>query len=74
MVADPDKVLDAIRGEGLRLAGILTTHTHWDHSGGNEEIRHRDPSVKVRADRFLHALTWKCWQRDIKFCTPPHAD
>jgi glyoxylase-like metal-dependent hydrolase (beta-lactamase superfamily II) len=44
---DPDRVLEAIRGEGLRLAGILTTHCHWDHAGGNEEIRHRDPSVKV---------------------------
>jgi glyoxylase-like metal-dependent hydrolase (beta-lactamase superfamily II) len=40
-VADPDRVLDAIRGEGLRLAGILTTHSDWDHAGGNEEIRDR---------------------------------
>ncbi len=47
--SDPQRVLQAVEKEGLRLLGILTTHTHWDHAGGNEEIRQRDPTVKVSA-------------------------
>ena len=35
--ADPPKVLAAIP-EGVRLTHILTTHKHWDHSGGNVEL------------------------------------
>ena len=48
VVIDPseaDPVENALAREGLALAGILNTHHHWDHVGGNEKLvaRHRCP-------------------------------
>jgi len=44
LVVDPSEaapVLAAAEREGLEIAGILATHHHWDHVGGNEDlIRH----------------------------------
>ncbi|CAG9773938.1 unnamed protein product [Ceutorhynchus assimilis] len=34
----PDTVLEAVQNEGVNLTKILTTHHHWDHAGGNEEL------------------------------------
>jgi hydroxyacylglutathione hydrolase len=39
-------VRDALRREGVRLAAIWSTHHHWDHVGGNEELA-REFSVDV---------------------------
>lgn len=41
LVVDPseaDPVLAALDSHGLSLVGILNTHHHWDHTGGNEEL------------------------------------
>ena len=50
---DPDLVLRALRDVSdrhydsapLELEAILTTHKHWDHAGGNVELRRKCPSV-----------------------------
>src|SRR5580700_4071448 len=39
-------VREALRREGARLAAIWSTHHHWDHVGGNEELA-REFSVDV---------------------------
>jgi len=31
-------VRDALKREGLRCRAIWSTHHHWDHVGGNEEL------------------------------------
>jgi len=41
VVVDPAEaapVKDALEKKGLTLKAILTTHHHWDHVGGNEEL------------------------------------
>ena len=35
-------VREAVRREGVRLAAIWSTHHHWDHVGGNEELARED--------------------------------
>lgn len=45
--ADPDAVTAAIEGESARLTHILTTHHHWDHAGGNAEMKRRHPGAQV---------------------------
>lgn len=54
LVVDPSEaapVLEALEREGLELVGILSTHHHWDHVGGNEELARRFPALRV----FGHA-------------------
>lgn len=36
---EPEKVLAAAAAEGVQVVMSLTTHSHWDHAGGNEKIR-----------------------------------
>eukprot|EP01113_Clastostelium_recurvatum_P025152 TRINITY_DN3022_c0_g2_i1.p1 TRINITY_DN3022_c0_g2~~TRINITY_DN3022_c0_g2_i1.p1 ORF type:complete len:354 (-),score=79.43 TRINITY_DN3022_c0_g2_i1:58-1119(-) len=46
--AVPDRVLDAAQQEGVeKIDTILTTHHHWDHAGGNEQMLQAIPSVKI---------------------------
>jgi hydroxyacylglutathione hydrolase len=35
---EPKKVLEAAEKEGVSIKAIYTTHHHWDHAGGNEEL------------------------------------
>lgn len=35
---EPDKVLAAIATHGVNLTTVLTTHHHYDHAGGNEQL------------------------------------
>ncbi|KAL9957554.1 hypothetical protein ACROYT_G039196 [Oculina patagonica] len=35
---EPKKVVEAVKNEGVKLTTVLTTHHHWDHAGGNEEL------------------------------------
>eukprot|EP01137_Pigoraptor_chileana_P008943 Opistho-2@56485 len=35
---EPPKVLAATAALGVSVRGILTTHHHWDHAGGNEQL------------------------------------
>ncbi len=52
VVVDPSEeapVLAALEREGLRLVGILDTHHHLDHVGGNEALVARFPGIEVVA-------------------------
>jgi hydroxyacylglutathione hydrolase len=47
-------VLAEVARRKLRLEAILSTHHHWDHVGGNEEVARAVPGLRVlgsRADR-----------------------
>src|SRR5688572_32786018 len=50
LVVDPSEappVLEALEKAGLRLVGILNTHHHFDHVGGNEELLKRFGGIGV---------------------------
>lgn len=52
VVVDPGEeapVTAALAREGLRLVGILDTHHHLDHVGGNEALVARSPGIEVVA-------------------------
>jgi len=54
LVVDPSEsapVLAALERLGLELAGILCTHHHRDHVGGNEELLRAFPSAAVFGSR-----------------------
>lgn len=36
--SEPRPILSALKTHGLSLSGILCTHHHWDHVGGNEAL------------------------------------
>ncbi|KAJ8923150.1 hypothetical protein NQ315_001704 [Exocentrus adspersus] len=48
---EPETVLKAVRDEGVNLTKVLTTHHHWDHAGGNEELV-KKISKRSSSDRF----------------------
>ncbi|XP_067648717.1 hydroxyacylglutathione hydrolase, mitochondrial-like isoform X2 [Haliotis asinina] len=35
---EPEKIISAVKEEGVLLNAVLTTHHHWDHAGGNEKL------------------------------------
>ena len=46
--AEPQKVLDAAQAAGApKLTHVLCTHNHWDHAGGNAQMRELIPSIEV---------------------------
>lgn len=45
--ADPEVVLRYVASVGLKLTHVLTTHWHWDHSGGNRRIQASWPEAVV---------------------------
>jgi hydroxyacylglutathione hydrolase len=50
LVVDPSEaepVLRALEERSLRLAGVLNTHHHWDHVGGNEALVARFAGIRV---------------------------
>jgi hydroxyacylglutathione hydrolase len=50
LVVDPSEsepVLRALESARLRLAGVLNTHHHWDHVGGNEELVRKVSGLRV---------------------------
>ncbi|XP_011553615.3 hydroxyacylglutathione hydrolase, mitochondrial isoform X2 [Plutella xylostella] len=57
---DPKSVLEAVEQHGVNLTTVLTTHHHWDHAGGNEELVKLKPGLKVfGGDQRIPALTEK---------------
>lgn len=58
LVVDPSEaapVEAALAREGLQLAGILATHHHFDHVGGNEALVASRPGLPVLASTFDQA-------------------
>eukprot|EP00127_Corallochytrium_limacisporum_P006205 Clim_evm22s221 gene=Clim_evmTU22s221 len=52
--AEGQRIDQEIRNRGLSLSGIIATHHHWDHAGGNYYFKKNYPDVPIysgRADR-----------------------
>lgn len=49
--AEAGKVLNEVKRLGLKLAAVLTTHWHPDHSGGNEDLVRAVPGLIVYGAR-----------------------
>src|SRR5512139_180168 len=47
-VADADSVLEAAKGAGVSIAAILSTHHHFDHVAGNDELVAKRAPERVR--------------------------
>ncbi|KAL6526897.1 Hydroxyacylglutathione hydrolase cytoplasmic [Orobanche gracilis] len=45
--AEPRKILRVAEENGVELKLVLTTHHHWDHAGGNEEMKQLVPDIKI---------------------------
>uniref|UniRef100_A0A8C3IAJ6 Hydroxyacylglutathione hydrolase like n=1 Tax=Chrysemys picta bellii TaxID=8478 RepID=A0A8C3IAJ6_CHRPI len=67
--AVPKRLLEIVRKEGVTLKAILTTHHHWDHARGNEELAKVYPELQVYgADERIGALTHKVTHNEeLKF-------
>ncbi|XP_028406745.1 hydroxyacylglutathione hydrolase, mitochondrial-like [Dendronephthya gigantea] len=62
---EPKTVLKAVEKEGVSLKSALTTHHHWDHAGGNEELAKLVPGLPVYGgDDRIGALTKKVKHND----------
>ncbi|EOA93174.1 2-oxoglutarate dehydrogenase E1 component, mitochondrial, partial [Anas platyrhynchos] len=56
----PFQLLEIVRREEVVLRAVLTTHHHWDHARGNEELARLCPGLRVYgADERIGALTHK---------------
>ncbi|XP_003383354.2 PREDICTED: hydroxyacylglutathione hydrolase cytoplasmic-like [Amphimedon queenslandica] len=44
-------LLGALEKYGVTLVGVLVTHKHWDHAGGNYELRKTFPHVPIYGGR-----------------------
>ncbi|KDO26387.1 hypothetical protein SPRG_08190 [Saprolegnia parasitica CBS 223.65] len=44
---EPHKVLDAAKALNVHLTHVLTTHSHFDHDGGNEEMLQLLPHLTI---------------------------
>lgn len=45
--AEAGRVLDAARRAGARLTTVLATHHHYDHVGGNDDLRGAIPGLRI---------------------------
>ncbi|XP_078592761.1 putative thioesterase PNKD isoform X1 [Branchiostoma floridae x Branchiostoma japonicum] len=45
--SDPEAVQAYVKQEGIQLAAVLTTHKHWDHSGGNHALKRMFPGLPI---------------------------
>ncbi|GAB6021426.1 hypothetical protein CHUAL_004035 [Chamberlinius hualienensis] len=57
---NPDSVIAAVSSENVKLTSVLTTHHHWDHAGGNENLATKVAGLKFYGgDDRIGALTNK---------------
>ena len=61
---EPEKMLAAAEAEGVTVETVLTTHKHWDHAGGNDEIKELVPGIRVIGSAI----------DDVEGCTEPVND
>lgn len=45
--SEPEKVIKAAKEHGVQITHVLTTHSHWDHAGGNDRMAAHDQSIKI---------------------------
>jgi hydroxyacylglutathione hydrolase len=45
--AEAAAVLDEVRRQGVRLTTVLATHHHYDHVGGNDDLRAAVPGLRI---------------------------
>ncbi|EXX72543.1 hydroxyacylglutathione hydrolase, mitochondrial isoform X1 [Rhizophagus irregularis DAOM 181602=DAOM 197198] len=45
--AEPEKVLEVVKNQGVNLKHLITTHHHVDHSGGNTKLVDEKPDLIV---------------------------
>eukprot|EP01127_Copromyxa_protea_P010791 TRINITY_DN2666_c0_g1_i1.p1 TRINITY_DN2666_c0_g1~~TRINITY_DN2666_c0_g1_i1.p1 ORF type:complete len:227 (-),score=50.33 TRINITY_DN2666_c0_g1_i1:158-838(-) len=58
-------MLQAAKEENVELTSILTTHHHWDHSGGNEALVSACPNILVfGGDKRIPCLTQLVGEED----------
>jgi hydroxyacylglutathione hydrolase len=70
--AEPSKVvtyfskLNKDHNNELRLSQVLTTHKHWDHAGGNKEMKKQFPDIEVVGSKYeeIDAITKKVSEAD----------
>nr|BAN20634.1 hydroxyacylglutathione hydrolase [Riptortus pedestris] len=61
----PQTVLSAVEEEQVNLNCVLTTHHHWDHAGGNNELANAKKGITViGGDDRVDALTKKVQHGD----------
>jgi len=62
---EPSGVESAAIEAGVRLSTVLTTHHHWDHAGGNEEMTKKYKGIQViGGDDRVQVLTKKVSHND----------
>lgn len=44
---NPSTVFAEAAKRGVTINSVLTTHNHWDHAGGNEEIAAKDKAIVI---------------------------
>eukprot|EP00729_Bicosta_minor_P022203 gene22203-11174_t len=44
---EPEKVVAACKTHGVVLKVVLTTHSHWDHAGGNIKLSEMIPDLVI---------------------------
>ncbi|XP_076039984.1 hydroxyacylglutathione hydrolase tenzing norgay [Oratosquilla oratoria] len=80
---DPKTVLEAVKEVGANLTTVLTTHHHWDHAGGNEDLVKTcsqplqvlggDDRIGALTQKVSHGDTLKVGNIDVKcLFTPCH--
>ncbi|XP_046545916.1 hydroxyacylglutathione hydrolase, mitochondrial-like isoform X2 [Haliotis rubra] len=61
---EPEKIVSAVKEEGVLLNAVLTTHHHWDHAGGNEKLTALVGKTIYGGDDRIGGLTNKVEQGD----------
>lgn len=44
---DPEPVIKYLKDNGISPEAVLVTHKHWDHSGGNSEMKQAYPNLRI---------------------------
>ena len=57
--ADADVAAQAALAQSVKLTAVLTTHHHFDHAGGNKEIKSRFPEIEVFGGDDVQGMTRK---------------
>jgi len=56
----PETVVAAVKEQNVNLTTVLTTHHHWDHAGGNKQLKQMMPDLLVYGgDERIDCLTKK---------------